>query len=57
MNIFEIKCACGGFIMGPREGGKARGRWLGYDKCSRCRAAEAPRPPTLPLRPLVGEQL
>lgn len=37
MKIFEIKCVCGGFILGPREGGKARGRWLGYDHCMKCR--------------------
>lgn len=39
MKLFEIKCDCGGFILGPREGGKARGRWLGYDKCMDCRKA------------------
>jgi len=22
---------------GPRENGKARGRWLGYDNCPKCR--------------------
>jgi len=41
MTIFEIKCACGGFILGPREGGKARGRWLGYDQCTDCRKKAA----------------
>ena len=41
MRIFEIDCPqCGGFILGPREGGKARGRWLGHDKCMKCRKAD-----------------
>ena len=37
MKLFEIKCPCGGFIFGPREDGKAKGRWLGYDHCVDCR--------------------
>ncbi|NCP11377.1 MAG: hypothetical protein GW859_05375 [Sphingomonadales bacterium] len=37
INLFEKKCECGGIIIGPREGGKARGRWLGYDQCLKCR--------------------
>jgi len=45
MNIFEIKCACRGSILGPRAGGKARGQWLGYDTCTNCRKkAEAASP-------------
>lgn len=36
--IFEKKCiTCDGFVMGPRVGGKARGEWLGYDQCTKCR--------------------
>lgn len=37
--LFTQKCACGEIILGPREGGKARGRWLGYDQCDKCRKA------------------
>lgn len=37
MNIFEKKCACGGIILGARLHGKARGEWLGYDECRKCR--------------------
>lgn len=38
MHLFVKTCAtCGGFVFGPREGGKARGRWLGYDECLDCR--------------------
>lgn len=38
MNIFTKPCAtCGGTIFGPRVGGKARGEWLGYDECQKCR--------------------
>lgn len=38
MNIFTKKCTnCGDLVFGPREGGKARGRWLGYDECPICR--------------------
>jgi len=38
MKIFDQKCkTCGGMNLGPREGGKAKGRWLGYDDCSKCR--------------------
>jgi hypothetical protein len=40
MNIFEKKCCCGALILGPREGGKARGQWLGHDKCEKCRKEE-----------------
>jgi hypothetical protein len=39
MNIFTKDCACGETFFGPREGGKARGRWLGYDQCPKCRSA------------------
>ena len=43
MKIFEIACpSCDGFILGPREGGKACGRWLGYDECLKCRQAKKP---------------
>lgn len=38
VNLFESHCIrCGGPFFGPREGGKARGRWLGYTKCPPCR--------------------
>jgi hypothetical protein len=41
-NLFTKSCAkCGGFVFGPREGGKARGRWLGYDECLDCRESKA----------------
>ena len=41
MNIFEIKCpTCDGTVMGPRLYGKARGAWLGHDRCLKCRKAE-----------------
>lgn len=40
MNIFKSECVkCGGTVLGPREGGKARGRWLGHDECRKCRDA------------------
>jgi len=29
---------CGGLNLGPRLDGKARGQWLGYDDCPKCRA-------------------
>lgn len=36
--LFEQKCeTCGELHFGPRENGKARGRWLGYDDCPKCR--------------------
>ncbi len=38
MNLFTKKCACGEMIFGPRVGGKARGKWVGYDTCTDCRA-------------------
>ena len=37
MKLFTKECACGGIIIGPRLGGKARGEWLGYDTCLKCR--------------------
>jgi hypothetical protein len=37
MNLFTKPCDCGGIIFGPRMGGKARGEWLGYDRCLQCR--------------------
>lgn len=37
MNLFTKKCECGEEIWGPRVGGKARGEWLGYDQCRKCR--------------------
>lgn len=37
MNLFTKPCDCGGTIFGPRLGGKARGVWLGYDRCLKCR--------------------
>ena len=40
MNIFTKKCDCGNDILGPRVGGKARGAWLGYDRCTKCREKE-----------------
>ena len=40
--LFEKPCVtCGEPILGPREGGKARGLWLGYDECEECRKAKA----------------
>jgi hypothetical protein len=37
--IFEQKCeTCGEMHFGPREYGKAKGRWLGYDDCPKCRS-------------------
>jgi hypothetical protein len=39
--LFTQQCqSCGGPNLGPREGGKARGRWLGYDRCIDCRNAD-----------------
>lgn len=36
--LFEQKCkTCGKMNLDPREGGKAKGRWLGYDDCHDCR--------------------
>jgi len=40
MMLFTKNCECGNMIFGPREGGKARGRWLGYDTCLECRKKE-----------------
>ncbi len=42
MRLFEKKCAtpdCDDTVLGPRMGGKARGQWLGYDECLKCRKA------------------
>lgn len=42
MNIFERKCeTCSEMVWGPRVGGKARGKWLGYNLCEKCRKADA----------------
>lgn len=39
--LFEQKCqGCSKFHFGPREGAKAKGRWLGYEKCPTCRKKE-----------------
>lgn len=36
--LFEQPCTkCGKPNLGPRLGGKARGQWLGYDECHKCR--------------------
>lgn len=40
ITIFMKTCECGEQILGPREGGKARGRWLGYDQCIECRESK-----------------
>ncbi len=40
--LFVQKCeTCGEINLGPRENGKAKGRWLGYDDCVKCREAKA----------------
>jgi hypothetical protein len=44
--LFEQPCTkCGKPHFGPREGGKARGRWLGYDECLKCRDGGAEQVP------------
>jgi hypothetical protein len=41
-HLFEQPCkSCGKPNLGPREGAKARGRWLGYDDCLDCRKDRA----------------
>ena len=41
MKLFEKPCErCGDMVFGPRLGGKARGQWLGYDLCLKCRQSD-----------------
>jgi hypothetical protein len=51
MKLFTKSCECGGFILGPRLGGKARGQWLGYDECLDCREKASAEPPAHPINP------
>jgi endogenous inhibitor of DNA gyrase (YacG/DUF329 family) len=38
MNLFTKPCpVCGENYFSPRLGGKARGTWMGFDKCPSCR--------------------
>lgn len=41
ITVFEKECEeCGEMHFGPREGGKEKGRWLGYDECPKCGKGE-----------------